>query len=85
MMDITSTILKLSDGTIIALGNVFPYDENEYWVVQTTHDLPVMSRFTLILEFTGSLTNGIVGYYKSTYNNEITGQTRYSIGAIKSE
>ena len=47
----------------------FHYEPNQFWVVQTEKEVPKGS-VNLNLEFSGYLTHGIVGFYKSTYKGE---------------
>lgn len=75
-MNITASKVYDLNGNRLTLEDTFAYEPNQYWVVQTLNPLPEGSTVTLELEFTGSLTNGIVGYYKSTYVHDVTGVTR---------
>jgi glutamyl aminopeptidase len=77
MMNITRTALVDIYDVEIPLQAVFGYNVNEYWVVQTVSVLPAGTKVALLLEFNGSLTNGIVGYYKSTYIDDFTGQKHW--------
>lgn len=75
-LNITATRVYDRNGNRLTLEDTFAYEPNQYWVVQTLNPLPEGSTATLELDFTGSLTNGIVGYYKSTYVHDVTGITR---------
>ena len=75
-MDITNTTVKIADGALLELENVFGYDANQFWVVETKEPMAMGLVVDLMVEFTSSLTNGIVGYYKSTYVNALTGIER---------
>ena len=55
---------ELSDNHQVA--DTFPYEPNQFWVVKTKAEVPA-GTVDLTLDFEGSLTNGIVGFYKSTY------------------
>ena len=46
----------------------FEYEPNEYWVIRT--EAVEAGHFRLKLEFTGSLTKGILGYYYSDYTDD---------------
>ena len=72
-MNITNTRAWLEDGTELQVADTFAYDTHEYWVTSLTSAVPAGSVVVLHLEFHGSLVNGIVGYYKSTYVNQDTG------------
>lgn len=74
-MNITKTTLNYAGGSNIAIANTFWYAENQFWVVQTKE--PVRSSVVhLHLQFDGSLTRAIVGFYKSSYTNSKTGEIR---------
>lgn len=76
-MNITSSRVYDRNNNQLTLRETFPYEPNQYWVVQTLNPLPEGLSATLELTFTGSLTNGIVGYYKSTYVHDVTGVTSW--------
>ena len=63
-------------GDSIEIVDTFAYEPHEYWVIQTATPISSGSTVMLHLEFNGSLVNGIVGYYKSTYVNSLTGVER---------
>lgn len=46
----------------------FEYEPNEYWVVRT--EAVEAGQFRLKIEFSGSLTKGILGYYYSDYTDD---------------
>ena len=58
------------------MRNIFAYDANEYWVVQTASVIPAGSRVTLKFEFTGLVIYDLHGCYKSSYISDITGEKR---------
>ena len=57
------------DGQEILLRETFEYPEHQYWVV-----VPELQgnagNYSLTMIFSGSLTDGITGFYKSVYKNE---------------
>lgn len=63
-MNVTST--TLSGG--IEVDQTFHYEPNQFWVVKTKTEVPV-GKIDLTLGFSGYLTHGIVGFYKSTYKD----------------
>ena len=74
-MNITRTTLTYDGGENIQIENTFWYEPNQFWVVQTV--APVRAGLVkLQLQFDGSLTRAIVGFYKSTYTNSQTGEIR---------
>ncbi|ESO85815.1 hypothetical protein LOTGIDRAFT_130453 [Lottia gigantea] len=76
-MNITKTELReAGTNNQIDIARTFTNEENQFWVVQTSTDIAKGSMVDLYLEFDGSLTNAIVGFYKSTYVNSITNETR---------
>ena len=63
------TDTKLMQGdVVIPLDSAFEYQENEFWVVTPSSPAPA-GNYSLYLEFDGSLTIGITGFYKSVYKN----------------
>ena len=78
MMTISSSEVKDELGQDVTVASAFPYDNNQYWVVETVPMMLAGSKVFLALQFTGDLDNGIVGYYKSTYINSDTGIERYT-------
>lgn len=76
-LNITKTSLKLkSDNSIIEIKEPYYYEQNQFWVIETQEMLRNGSRVILELTFDGSLSRAIVGFYKSSYVNSITGETR---------
>ena len=74
--DLTVTRTKLMrDGTELVIKTPFHYAENEFWVVETDHII-AEGEVQLEMEFGGSLVNGIVGLYKSTYVNSKDNKTK---------
>ena len=74
-LNITQTHLRYNDGTTIPLARTFWYEENQFWVVEAEEEIRVSTVY-LDLEFDGSLTRAIVGFYKSSYVNSVTGEVR---------
>lgn len=65
-----------ANGEQISLGETFEYVPNEFWVVKLRSAMQP-GLYTINMDFTGSLTKDIVGFYKSNYYNSDTNQTRY--------
>ena len=61
----------------IDILEAFEYKPNEFWVIKT-RDLATPGKYEISMDFSGSLTWGIVGFYYSQYINE-AGETRYLI------
>lgn len=76
-LNVTESRLLDEHGNQLSLSDAFEYKTNEYWVVKTVNPLQTGTEATLKLRFEGSLNNSIVGFYKSTYVNDITGKTRF--------
>lgn len=75
-LNITRTELKYATGEKIIIKRTFWYKENQFWVVEATEPMRI-SLVHLVLQFNGSLTREIFGFYKSTYVNSITQEERY--------
>ncbi|XP_053392868.1 glutamyl aminopeptidase-like [Mercenaria mercenaria] len=75
-LNITKTALRYANGQDIPIKRTFWYGENQFWVIEATAPVQV-SRAFLELQFDGSLTREIFGFYKSTYVNSITKEERH--------
>lgn len=75
-LNITDSVLLDEYGNQLTITDAFEYKPNEYWVVKTVNPLQAGTDATLRLDFAGSLENGFAGFYKSTYVNDIIGETR---------
>jgi len=67
-LDITQTKLRNAAGSTVPIQSAFEFRENEFWVVEPEYALP-SGNYSLFLEFSGNLTKGITGFYKSVYTN----------------
>ena len=76
LLNVTTLRVATADGTELQIVETFAYDPHEYWVTSLQDEVQAGTVIILTLEFRGSLTNGIVGYYKSTYVNQDTGVER---------
>lgn len=76
MMDITQTRAYLENGAELEVVQAFGYEVNQFWVTELRNEISAGTTIVLHLQFQGSLVNGIVGYYKSTYVNMDTGVER---------
>ncbi|XP_014246647.1 glutamyl aminopeptidase-like isoform X2 [Cimex lectularius] len=74
-LNVTSTQLFLPDQSAISVKKAFEYEPNEFWVIQVEYTLPA-GKYLLKLDFNGSLTKSIVGFYRSSYS-KTDGTTRY--------
>lgn len=74
---ITRSAVTLFDGGAdLPIKQTFFYEENEFWVVEMMQPIKSGTKVNLYFEFNGSLVGHIVGFYKSTYVNTNTNQTR---------
>ena len=67
------------DGTELGMKEPFAYDKNEFWVIEMEDDIPVNSIIIMKFEFTGTLVDGILGFYKSTYQNSLDNNRERSV------
>lgn len=74
-LNISMTGLKDARGVGIFIKRTFWYEENQFWVIETESPVRV-SIVHLEIEFDGSLTRDIVGFYKSSYVNSETKEQR---------
>lgn len=75
-LNMTRTTLRDANKNDIGIKTPRGYDENEFWIIETTSPLQENSTVFLEIEFNGSLLRSIVGFYKSSYVNSITNKTR---------
>lgn len=60
----------------IAIARTFEYPENEYLVVEMERPVESGSTVVVDVEFSGSLTKGISGLYRSRYTDSRTGENK---------
>uniref|UniRef100_A0A1B6I6L6 Aminopeptidase N-like N-terminal domain-containing protein n=1 Tax=Homalodisca liturata TaxID=320908 RepID=A0A1B6I6L6_9HEMI len=77
---IENSILSANQGSINLVKNAFDYPKNEFWVVRLT-EMINPGIYSLKLDFSGSLTGDIVGFYRSTYK-DISGESRFVFSFI---
>lgn len=78
LLSITKTKLVQNDESgehNVEIANSFEYPEREYWVTELPKPLTI-GQYVLSLTFNGSLTDRIVGFYQSSYNDTIKNATR---------
>ena len=66
-LDIQETELE-TEGAPVPLQSVFLFPEHQFWVVVPQSRAPP-GNYSLNMIFSGSLTDGITGFYKSLYRN----------------
>ena len=66
-LDIQETELE-TEGAPVPLQSVFLFPEHQFWVVVPQSQAPP-GNYSLNMIFSGSLTDGITGFYKSLYRN----------------
>ncbi|XP_064627887.1 glutamyl aminopeptidase-like [Lineus longissimus] len=76
-LTITKTEVKDKAGNSLAIAETSSYIPNQFWVIKMKEPIKKGEEPSLTLDFNGSLVNGIVGFYKSTYVNSKTNETRY--------
>lgn len=67
-LEITKTLLASLTGQEVPLANAFEYAKNEFWVMIASSTIKP-GQYTLHLQFRGSLTKDIVGFYRSVYTD----------------
>ena len=67
---ITKTSLQDQSGNSVSYRRVFEYKKNEFWVVELDQETGA-GNYSLSMEFSGNLTQGITGFYKSVYTNSL--------------
>ncbi|XP_076074224.1 glutamyl aminopeptidase-like [Mytilus galloprovincialis] len=80
-LNMTKTMLKDSNNKEIKIKPLRNYEENQFWIIETESPLKAGITVFLDLQFDGSLTRAIVGFYKSSYVNSITNLTRYMVSS----
>lgn len=74
-MTIESTSLTKADSLMSLVKEAFDYKQNEFWIVQLSQTIN-SGVYSLKLNFTGSLTADIVGFYRSVYKDFLSGEER---------
>lgn len=78
-LSISSTVVHQGlegNSPLVEVSETFEYPGNEFWVIKLKNDV-LPGNYNVKLEFTGSLTKDIVGFYKSEYYDPETNTTRY--------
>ncbi|WAQ96439.1 AMPE-like protein [Mya arenaria] len=83
-LNISSTRVVDAFSRNVAIKRTFEYHPNQFWVIETVTAIPANSSVQLQIAFSGSLKRSIVGFYKSTYMNDITKKSS-SIATTKFE
>lgn len=73
----TSLVKNAADGGVhnVTIADSFDYPEKEFWVTELPEPLSI-GDYVLNLTFNGSLTDRIVGFYQSSYNDNVKNITR---------
>lgn len=74
-LKIESTSLTKADNSISLVKEAFDYKKNEFWIVRLSQNIN-SGIYSLKLNFTGSLTTDIVGFYRSVYKDVLSGEER---------
>lgn len=74
-LKIESTSLTKADSSINLVKEAFDYKKNEFWIVRLSQTIN-SGIYSLKLNFTGSLTTDIVGFYRSVYKDVLSGEER---------
>ncbi|XP_014271442.2 glutamyl aminopeptidase [Halyomorpha halys] len=74
-LEIIKTSVYNEAGSEIKIYNSFSYPENQYWVILLKESI-VPGKYSIKIQFSGSLTGKIVGFYRSTYTAQ-DGSKRY--------
>ncbi|CAH1784451.1 unnamed protein product [Owenia fusiformis] len=75
-LEIRQTNVKAANGDDLLINRTFAYEPNLFWVVEMDKEIKLGSIVFLQIEFHGSLNNGLVGYYRSNYEDARTGEKR---------
>jgi hypothetical protein len=76
--NITSINRNVSEERDIEIENAFEFKRNEFWVVVMKNNTDIQPGiYNLHLQFRGSLSGKIVGFYSSTYTDPKTQQKRF--------
>lgn len=70
-LNITKSEVRDQAGAIVPLKQAFEYEPKEFWVLIPESDHVPIGNYSLYFEFSGSLVNGIVGFYRSTYLDDL--------------
>lgn len=66
---IVTSVKDNSNNKEYGVSKEWGYQPNQFWIVKTKEIIPESATVLLSLQFDGSLSNGIVGFYKARYAN----------------
>ncbi|KAF6213765.1 hypothetical protein GE061_011487 [Apolygus lucorum] len=69
LLNITSSQVFATDGTFVPVKCSFEYAPNEFWVVVLSHAINP-GKYSLRLDFNGSMVGSLVGLYRSSYTKK---------------
>ena len=69
-------LVNADTSEVLEVAQSFEEPKNQFFVVEVEDEMIAGSVVQLRLQFSGSLTESIVGFYKSSYVNSQTGETR---------
>ncbi|XP_078666409.1 aminopeptidase Ey-like [Branchiostoma floridae x Branchiostoma belcheri] len=72
-----SVSLETATGETVGVKRWFLYPENEFFVVQAVRNLQRGENYVLSVSFSGVLRDDLRGFYRSSYLDHLTGETRH--------
>ena len=64
------------DSRTIKITNKYYVDEHEMYVIEMAENLQSNAYYSLSITYNGELTQGLAGYYRSSYKDLKTGETK---------
>lgn len=78
-MNIDTNSVKIINEDNIFKTSVSFDPENELMFIKTSEMLKINSEYTVIISFNGNLSNDLIGYYKNSYIDKDTQETKFVI------
>lgn len=82
-IDTKTVVIANGGGKVVPVSNVSFDSKTERMYVKSAQEFKSGVEYVLTIPFMGNITNDLVGYYKSSYVDKETNQTRFVTLVIK--
>lgn len=76
-IDSKSVVIATEGGNVVPVDSVSFVPQQDFMYVKATKNLKPETEYVLTIPFAGNITDDLVGYYKSSYVDKETNQTRF--------
>lgn len=77
-VDTKAVVITDGNGKVVPVTDVSFVPEKELMYVKSTEQFQPSTDYVLTIPFTGNITDDLVGYYKSSYVDKETNETRFA-------